>query len=66
MKDFYHHYQLNKYANITTGIDADLFFGNHFKTNRVPYVAIYGKDKKLKEVFTGNITSKQIKNIIEK
>jgi len=66
MKDFYKYYQLNKYTNITTGLDCDAFFGSHFKANLVPYTIIYGKDKKLKAAFIGKVTTQQIKKFTEK
>ncbi|PSL48363.1 thioredoxin-like protein [Chitinophaga niastensis] len=65
MKIFYEQYQLKKYLNITTGIDYKNFFGDYFKTQSVPYIAIYGKDRLFNEAFLGNIDSKQIKVIAE-
>jgi thiol-disulfide isomerase/thioredoxin len=61
MKDFYSHYQLNKYPNITVGLDFKNFFSNYFEAKGVPYMAIYGKDLKLKEAFIGKIYGSQIK-----
>jgi hypothetical protein len=59
------HYRLDKYANIKAGYDYTHFFRNHFKITGVPYVAIYGKDKKLKKAFEGKIYSKEIKKSLE-
>ena len=61
MKQFYSNYQLNKYPNITAGIDYTNFFGKYFKASGVPYTAIYNKDKKLNAVFVGSIGVKEIK-----
>lgn len=66
MKSFYRKYQLDKYPNITMGIDYTSFFGSYFKVPGVPSMAIYGKEKKLKEVFSGTVQAKQIKRVIEK
>jgi hypothetical protein len=66
MQEFHTHYQLNKHPNITTGIDSKSFFANHFKAPGVPYMAIYGKNKKLIKVFAGRIFANQIKKVAEK
>lgn len=58
-------YQLNKYQNITTGIDNNYYFINYFKNNAVPYLAIYGKDKKLKAALVGKSSVDLIKEIAE-
>jgi len=60
MKAFYKHFQLNKYPNISVGVDYADFFAGHFKATGVPYMAIYQKDKKLNKAFLGNVNSKQI------
>ena len=65
MKGFYEHYNLKKYPNIITGIDFTNFFQDYFKAPGVPYIAIYGKDNRLRESFIGNIDGKQIKAIAE-
>jgi thiol-disulfide isomerase/thioredoxin len=61
MKHFYAQYKLNKYNNIISGRDTANFLANYFEATAVPYLAIYGKEKKLKEVFVGKIYSSQIK-----
>ena len=63
MKSFYENYKLNKYSNITVGVDYANFFAKYFKAQGVPYMAIYGKDKKLKEAFIGEVYSTQIKEV---
>jgi len=65
MKDFYRHYQLNKFPNVVVGLDYSNFFVDYFRAQGVPYMAIYGKDKKLKEAFVGNVYGKQIKEVAE-
>jgi thiol-disulfide isomerase/thioredoxin len=61
LKSFYKHYDLSKYPNVTVGLDYDDFFGNYFKTSRVPYLALYDRDKKLKRVNLGKMYSDEIK-----
>jgi cytochrome oxidase Cu insertion factor (SCO1/SenC/PrrC family) len=65
MKDFYSHYSLNKYPNIIVGKDASGFFQRYFEITGVPYVAIYGKDKRLNDVFKGEVYGRQIKKSTE-
>lgn len=65
MKEFYSHYQLNKYPNITMGQDYKNFFVGYFEAKGVPYMAIYGKDLKLRKAFVGKIFGSQIKEIAE-
>jgi hypothetical protein len=63
MKAFYKHYKLEKYPNITTGIDYAYFFPGYFNPPGVPYMAIYGKDKKLKGAYLGEVSEKQIRSL---
>jgi hypothetical protein len=60
-KSFYNYYHLEKYQNIKAGIDLSNFFVNYFKATSVPYLAIYGKNGLLKEVFNGKIYTSKIK-----
>ena len=60
MKSFYNHFNLDKYQNIKVGIDTSGFFQDYFKVTGVPYISIYGKDKKLKESFSGKTPSELI------
>jgi thiol-disulfide isomerase/thioredoxin len=63
MKGFYKHYELYKYSNITTGLDYTDYFRHYFEARGVPYIAIYGKDNRLKKSFIGEIYSSQIKEV---
>ncbi len=65
MKSFYEYYHLKKYSNIKTGLDYSHFFADYFQAPGVPYIAIYGKNKRLREAFIGKIYAKQIKKIAE-
>ena len=65
VKEFSEHYQLSKHKNITVGIDYNNFFSGYFETNLVPCMAIYGKDRKLNDVFIGNTQGNQIKRSAE-
>lgn len=63
VKSYNEHYQLNKYKNITVGQDYGSYFENYFKAPGVPYMAIYSKDKRLKQVFVGKVEINEIKQI---
>jgi len=65
MREFYKHYRLDKYSNMVVGVDYTNFFKYHFKVVGIPYMAIYKKDKNLKEAYLGNINSSQIKRVAE-
>jgi hypothetical protein len=61
MKHFCKEFQLSKYPNITVGRDTSYFFTNYLEITGVPFMAFYGKDKKLTKTFTGKIFGSQIK-----
>lgn len=63
MKNYYEKYQLGKYPNITIGLDSSHFVSDYFEMAGVPYLAIYGKDKKLNKAFMGKLFSSQLKKI---
>jgi thiol-disulfide isomerase/thioredoxin len=52
-KKFYDRFELQKYPGIKAGIDYQYIFAQYFKTTQVPYMAIYDKDRKLKQVLMG-------------
>lgn len=66
MKKFSKEYELAKYPNISTGLDTANAMGNYFEIRAVPYIAIYGKNQKLNNIFDGKIYSSQIKKAAEK
>ena len=63
LKLFYEHYKIYDYSNIIMGIDQSYFFAGYFNTNAVPFFAIYGKDRKLKQVLKGQSSINLIKEI---
>ncbi|WP_349318799.1 redoxin family protein [Chitinophaga sp. MM2321] len=62
-KKFYTEYHLEKYNNITAGIDNNNSFGEHFKVTKVPYTAIYTHHKLLKQVIIGQIDAHKIRDL---
>ena len=65
IKAYYKEYQLDKYPNITTGMDSVRSVSDYFEIPGVPYMAIYGKDKRLNHTFMGKMYSSQLKKVAE-
>jgi thiol-disulfide isomerase/thioredoxin len=63
LKNFYNEYQLAKYSNITIAYDFDSYFPSYYKVTGIPYLAIYSKDKILKQVLVGKFSTTLIKDI---
>lgn len=63
LKEFYKHYNLEQYPNITVGIDYDNSFSEYFNTHKVPYLAVYSKNRILKQVSLGEMKSNEIKKV---
>lgn len=63
LKKFYAEHHLQDYPTIVAGVDYKNFFANYIGAPGVPFLVIYGKDKKLRQAFVGKIESKQIKSI---
>ena len=54
MREFYEHFELQQYKNITVGRDPKFFFSNYFKVHYLPFLAIYDKNYKLLKTFEGS------------
>jgi thiol-disulfide isomerase/thioredoxin len=65
LKTFSKEFDLAKYPNITIGFDSASIVSDYFEIPAYPYIAIYGKDKKLKKSFVGKIYTSQIKKIAQ-
>ena len=63
IKSYSSSYNLNDIKNITVGQDIESYFSNYFKAPGVPCIAIYGRDKKLKQVLMGAVSTNLIKDI---
>lgn len=61
VKKFCAEFKLEKYSNIIVGRDTSTAIANYFEISGVPYMAIYGKERKLNHSFLGKIYSSQIK-----
>lgn len=65
LKSFCKEYQLDKYPNIIAGVDTGRKVSDYFEVPGVPYMVIYGKDKKLNNTFLGKVYSSQLKKVAE-
>lgn len=65
VKRFNSEYSLGKYPNITVGLDTANFVADYFEAPGYPYIAIYGKERKLNKTFLGKLYSSQIKKAAE-
>lgn len=61
VKNFFSHYGLEKFPSVIVGQDYSGFSEVYYKAAAVPYIAIYDKDKRLKEVFVGRVDPYVIK-----
>lgn len=65
-KAFNNKFKLQKYPNIKAGIDYKETFGEYFQQTGVPCLAIYGPDKRLKQVLKGKNYISTIKEAVTK
>lgn len=63
-KEFYKKYELPKYPNLQAGIDYKRTFAEYFQQTGIPFLAIYGPDKKLKQVLEGKSYINTIKEAV--
>lgn len=56
-------YGLDKYPNISVGMDSASGGANYFEITGVPYIAIYGRQHTLNNTFMGKIYSSQLKKV---
>ncbi|MET3880220.1 redoxin domain-containing protein [Chitinophaga sp. OAE865] len=66
IKRFYDAYNLKRYPNVIIGMDVGYKFGKYFQAQNIPYLAIYGSNKRLNAAFIGNVKFDQIKSTAEK
>lgn len=59
-------YKFDQYPNFTVGLDYSYFFARHFHDQAVPYLAVYGGNRRLKEVLQGSTPASEIRVALEK
>lgn len=60
---FYKQYNLDKYKNIVVCNDNTGKLFNYYEPKGFPFIAIYGRDKKLNEAFLGKVSASQIESV---
>lgn len=60
IKDYIKEFQLDKQPNITVGLDSANFINEYLEAPGFPYMAIYGKGKKLNKAYLGKTYSRLI------
>jgi hypothetical protein len=63
IKKYCTQHELQNHPNITVAQDYGMYFNKYFNAPGIPVIAIYGKNKKLKEVLMGEVSTNLIKNI---
>ncbi|THU39604.1 hypothetical protein FAM09_13975 [Niastella caeni] len=63
LKNYNTEYKLEGYSNITVARDYDASFAHYFGSPGVPCLAIYSKDRLLKQVLIGKVNASLIKDI---
>lgn len=65
IKKFHDTYDLGRYSNVIVGMDFEFKFGEYYRTQNIPYLAIYSNDGKLKSAFNTGVKYDQIKSVVE-
>lgn len=66
IRSFRQVFQLDQYPSIVTGRDSDYFFAPFFRVKSIPFLAIYGRDRRLISVYEGNGNVERIKEALKK
>jgi thiol-disulfide isomerase/thioredoxin len=66
VKNYIGEYQLDKQPNITVGLDSANFVNDYLEVPGFPFMAVYGKNKKLNQAFLGNTYSRLLLKAAEK
>lgn len=66
IRSFRQVFQLDQYPSIVTGRDTDYFFAPFFRVKSIPFLAIYGRDRRLISVYEGNGNVERIKEALKK
>jgi thiol-disulfide isomerase/thioredoxin len=64
LKKFSSEFQLNKYKNIVAGVDFKNYYASYLFITTIPYLAIYDKEKRLRQVMVGKTGYEEVKKII--
>lgn len=65
VKTYIKEFQLDKQPNITVALDSANFVNDYFEVPGLPFIAVYGKNKKLNQAFLGQTYIRQLKKAAE-
>jgi thiol-disulfide isomerase/thioredoxin len=60
MKEFYAHYDLQRFKNITVGRDTDFMFPVFYAMHNFPFLAFYDKKGRLTDAFEGSMPVEKV------
>lgn len=63
MQTFHNTYHLEKYRNISIGVELSTAFNNYYKVQGVPYIAVFNTKKCLKQAMFGKTRVSLIRDI---
>jgi thiol-disulfide isomerase/thioredoxin len=66
IEEFKKHYKLSKFPNVHIFVDSSKSFRQYFNDSRIPFTAVYGPDKKLRQAFIGKTNVNLIAGVVEK
>lgn len=66
VKGYINEFQLDKQPNITVGLDSANMVTDYLEAPGYPFMAVYGKDKKLNQAFLGKTYSRLLLKAAEK
>ena len=64
MMDFYRHYRINNYPQITMARDTKFFFPIYFRVRNLPSIYVYDKKGKFVKSFEGDIKPETILSVL--
>ncbi|HJV20321.1 MAG TPA: hypothetical protein VJ552_10625 [Sediminibacterium sp.] len=64
IRNFYHHYQFNKFPNIRMGRDPQYFLPSFFQARYTPFVALYNKDRQFVKAWEMGVEISELKEFI--
>lgn len=65
IRDFCREFELHQYSNIFIGRDVKYFFAPFFRIKYAPFIAVYGRDRKLVRTFEGDTEIDMLLNALK-
>lgn len=58
-------FDISRYPNVVMGNDRDTIFRKKFRVSMTPYVVVFDKERRAKQIYAGGINSKKLISIME-